>query len=158
MPDNMNTPATFAEVHNPAPAVFMDDDKFIADLTTRKTSYCSMAAETAEDKAKLFAAMNNPEKRLGDCINQTIYAKDLYCEVVDCMNRETGEVNSAPRIVIIDKDGIGYQAVSLGVYGAIKKLISVFGAPTWETPIPLTVKQITRGTNKMLTFDVGFKK
>lgn len=64
--------------------------------------------------------MNNPEHRLSEYINKTILAKDLFCEVVDCVNQETGEITPCPRIVIIDKNGEGYQAVSLGVYAQLK--------------------------------------
>lgn len=139
-------------------AYAMDEDsRFIANLTSRETTFCSLVANTAPEKAMLFKAMNNPEKRVGDCINMTIYAKDLYCEVVDCIDQHTREVQKCPRIVIIDKDGVGYQAVSLGVYSAIKKIIRVFGAPTWAEPLPLVVKQITKGDRKLLTFDVDFK-
>ena len=136
----------------------MDDNKnFVADLTSRQTTFCSLKANTLKERAMLFKAMNNPANRIGDCINMTINAKDLFCEVVNCVNQQTGEVQSCPRIVIIDDKGVGYQAVSLGVFSAIKKIIQVFGAPTWETPLPLVVKQITKGEKKLLTFDVDFK-
>lgn len=138
--------------------VYNDDDNFlIADLTSRVTTFCSLVANTPAEKANLFKAMNNPDKRIGDCINMTINAKDLFCEVVNCNNQQTGEVTACPRIVIIDDNGVGYQAVSLGVYSAIKKIIQVFGAPTWAEPLPLVVKQITKGERKLLTFDVDFK-
>lgn len=136
----------------------MDDNKdFVADLTSRQTTFCSLKANTLAEKAMLFKAMNNPANRIGDCINMTINAKDLFCEVVNCVNQQTGEVQGCPRIVIIDDKGVGYQAVSLGVFSAIKKIIQVFGAPSWETPLPLVVKQITKGERKLLTFDVEFK-
>ena len=136
----------------------MDDNKnFIADLTSRTTTFCSMVANSPKEKALLFKAMNNPEKRIGDCINMTINAKDLFCEVVDCINKETGEVQTCPRMVIIDDKGIGYQAVSLGVYSALKKVMQVFGQPTWKEPLPLKVLQITKGDRKLLTFDVELK-
>lgn len=135
--------------------MMMEENKgFIADLTSAKTTFCSLAADTREEKANLFKAMNNPEKRLGDCINMVIMAKDIYCEVVDCLNQQTGEVTQCPRIVIIDDKGVGYQAVSIGIYSALKKIIQVFGAPTWNEPIPLEIKQITKGDRKLLTFDV----
>lgn len=135
--------------------MIMEENKgFIADLTSAKTTFCSLSADTREEKANLFKAMNNPEKRLGDCINMVIMAKDIYCEVVDCLNQQTGEVTQCPRIVIIDDKGIGYQAVSIGIYSALKKIIQVFGAPTWNEPIPLEIKQITKGDRKLLTFDV----
>lgn len=131
-----------------------ENENFVADLTSRQTTFCSMTAETRKDKALLFKAMNNPEKRLGDCINMTINAKDLFCEVVRCINNDSGEISTCPRIVIIDDKGVAYQAVSIGVYNAVKKLINVFGLPTWKEPLPITVKQITKGDRKILTFDV----
>lgn len=135
--------------------VFMDEGYSIAvDLTSAQTQFCSMTAKTPEEKAKLFNAMNNPDKRIGDCINMVINAKDLYVEVVNCTNEETGEVTACPRIVIIDDKGVGYQAVSVGIFSALKKVIQVFGAPTWETPVKLKVQQITKGSRKMLTLNV----
>lgn len=151
-----NTPFT-NESTAIAPVSMDDNNHIIADLTSRQTTFCSLIATTPTEKAMLFKAMNNPEKRVGDCINMTINAKDLFCEVVNCINQQTGEVKACPRIVIIDDKGVGYQAVSLGVYSAIKKIIQVFGAPSWETPLPLVVKQITKGDRKLLTFDVEFK-
>lgn len=124
------------------------------DMTTAQTQFCSMTASTDEDKAKLFNAMNNPDKRLADCINMKIKAKDLYIEVVNCTNEETGEITACPRIVIIDDKGVSYQAVSIGIYSALKKVIQVFGTPTWEKPVTLEVKQVSKGTRKMLTLNV----
>ena len=60
-----------------------DNNNFVVDLTTRTTQYCSMVANTPEEKAVLFNAMNNPANRLGDCINQTIKVKDVFVEVVN---------------------------------------------------------------------------
>lgn len=131
---------------------------FIGELTSREAVFCSMEPETEEDKRKLFNAMNNPEKRLADEINMTIRAKDLFCEVVTCQNvdESTGEVREAtlPRIVIIDDKGVGHQCVSIGVYSAMRKIISMFGPPTWEKPLPIKVKQITKGKKQMLTLEM----
>lgn len=135
--------------------VFADDAfNLEIDMTTRKTQFTSMVAKDDAEKAKLFNAMNNPDARIADNINKVIKAKDLYIEVVNCTNTETGEVTACPRIVIIDDHGKSYQAVSIGIYSALKKVIQVFGAPTWEKPIPLEVKQITKGDRKMLTLNV----
>ena len=150
----MNNQENAMVVTNQA-SVYADDGFNIqADMTTAKTQFCSMVAETKEDKAKLYNAMNNPDLRLADCINTQIKAKDLYVEVVNCTNEETGEVTACPRIVIIDDKGKSYQAVSIGIYSALKKVIQVFGAPTWAEPVTLEVKQISKGTRKMLTLNV----
>lgn len=149
----VHTPANTQAVANVNQ--FADDGFNIAvDLTTAKTQFTSMVAETDEAKAKLFNAMNNPDARISDMINKQIRAKDLYIEVVNCTNTETGEVTACPRIVIIDDKGKSYQAVSVGIYSALRKVIQVYGAPTWEKPITLEVRQITKGVKNMLTLNV----
>lgn len=141
---------------NTALAVMDEDERFIMDLTAeRKTQFCSMIPKNEDEEIVLFNAMNNPEKRIGDCINMTINVKHVFCEVVTCVNRETGETNMCPRIVLIDTDGVGYQAVSLGVFSALKKIFTIKGNPTtWKKPVKLQVVQITRGERKLLTFNM----
>lgn len=146
------------EVTTTAPATvttYDDDERMIVDLTERTTSYCSMVATTQDEKLTLYNAMNNPDKRLADCINEKISVKDVFVEVVKCENRETGEKQSCPRVVLIDENGVGYQCVSIGIFSALKKLFAVFGEPSaWEKPVTVKVKQISKGERKMLTLDV----
>lgn len=151
------TEVTEVAVQAAAPANKFDDMGFdiSVDLTSAQLSFSSLKAETDEEKARLFNAINNPSKRLSDCINMKIKAKDLYIEVVQCTNEETGVTTACPRIVIVDEAGESYQAVSLGIYSALKKVIQIFGAPTWEKPIPLEVKQVTKGARKMLTLNIS---
>jgi len=139
---------------------FMDDNKdFVADLTTRQTAYCSLQAETDEEKAVLFNLVNNPEKRISDMINLTIEVEHMFVETVTCVNEKTGERNDAPRIVLIDTNGVGYQAVSLGVFGSLKKILSLYGEPkTWTKPLPLAVKQRKKGEKNILTFEIDIPK
>lgn len=141
---------------NTALAVMDEDERFIMDLTAeRKTQFCSMVPKNEDEEIVLFNAMNNPEKRIGDCINMTINVKHVFCEVVTCVNRETGETNMCPRIVLIDTDGVGYQAVSLGVFSALKKIFAIKGSPTtWKKPVKLQVIQNTKGDRKILTFNM----
>jgi hypothetical protein len=137
---------------------YMDDDsKFIVDLTTRTTQYCSKDIDklTDGDKAVLFNAINSPDHRISDMINTTIMVKDVFVEVVNCTNEETGEQTSCPRTVLVDADGNGYQAVSLGVFGSMKKIFGVFGEPaTWKNPLPIKVKQLTKGKKNILNLSV----
>ena len=118
------------------------------------TSWVSFTADTHEEKVKLYNAMSNPDKKVADCINSTILLKDVYCEMIPMVNEETGEVSNTPRIVLIDKDGHSYQAVSFGVFNALKRIFDVFGTPTYETPLAVKVIQISSGKNKMLSLAV----
>lgn len=133
-----------------------EDDRLIAHLTdNRKVQYCSVIAKTQEEKIALFNAQNNPDHRLADMINIPLEITDVYAEVVDCVNKETGEVTKCPRIVLIDKDMVSYQAVSKGIFNSVSKLIAVFGNPHWDTPIVVVPTQITKGELKILTLRTG---
>ena len=116
--------------------------------------------DNENDKALFFNATSNPDYRLSDCINKTILVKDLFIEKIEMERKDkegnlTGEIDLVPRIVLIDTEGKSYQAVSTGVYNALNRLCMVYGMPTWENGIPLTVVQVTRGMNKMLTVKVA---
>lgn len=131
-----------------------DNEDFIADLTTRQQTFCSLIPKTEEEQDILFTAMNCPENRIKDCINMEIEIKDIYAEVVQCTNEKTGKKESAPRIVLIDSQGVGYQAVSIGIFGAVKKLLQAYDNPAvWKAPKKFIIKQISKGTDKsVLTF------
>lgn len=147
-----NEPLSVAENESNS-LVNVDGKAMILDLTTRQTSFCSMEAKTKADKVKLYQAMNNPSKRLSDCINLEIQLKDVYVEVVNCID-ELGVSQVCPRIVLIDKDGVGYTCVSIGVFSALKKLFQIFGLPTYKEPLTVVPSQITNGQNKILTLNV----
>ena len=134
--------------------VTMDGRHFIADLTSKEVSFCSMSAKTQEEKIKLYQAMNNPEKRLSECINLEIKMKDVYVEVVNLIDEITGQQIKAPRIVIIDDNGVGYTCVSIGIFSALKKIFQIFGVPTYSKPLTVIPTQITRGANKILTLNL----
>lgn len=119
-------------------------------------AFCSVKAETMEEKALVFNAANNPQHKIADFINKKIMLKDVYAETLELVNKETGELDKAPRIVLIDENGEAYECVSVGMFSALKKLIATFGEPTWETPIPVIVKQEKVTNGSMLTLSVKF--
>lgn len=116
--------------------------------------FCSVKGGDRKSKAKVYNAMNNPEHKVGDFINKTINVKDVLVEEIELANEETGELERAPRVVLIDDKGKAYQAVSAGMFNAIKNAIQVFGAPTWEEPLPMLIKQITVKNGSMLTAEI----
>ena len=117
---------------------------------------CSIKAETMEEKALVFNAANNPQHKVADFINKKIMVKDIYAETLELVNKETGEVDKAPRIVLIDEAGEAYECVSVGMFSALKKLIATFGEPTWEQPIPVVIKQEKVANGSMLTISVQY--
>ncbi len=116
---------------------------------------CSIAptGNRVED-AQIFAALNNPEYRVANFINKEIAVANVLIEIRELLNEETGVIETAPRVVLIDKDGKAYQAVSKGIFNAVKNAYQVFGPAPWEPPLKIEVKQVAVGKGSMLTFDV----
>ena len=117
-------------------------------------SYCSFAPETREDRARLYRAMTNPDHKISDCINQEIQLTDVYCEMVQMTNDETGEISQVPRCVLFAADGQTYAATSSGIYNALRRLSMVYGAPHWAEPIPVVIRQLQMGARRCYTLDV----
>lgn len=112
------------------------------DITAGGKGYCSMTA--ADDKARvtLYNACSNP-LRLSDMVNKRIRMLHVYAEIIQVINEKSGELVSVPRVIIIDESGKGYQAVSVGIYNSIKRIISMFGEPdTWEKPHTVEIQNV----------------
>lgn len=115
---------------------------------------CSVKAEDAASKAIVFNAATNPDYKVKSCINKKIRVKDLYAESIEVVNEETGEIVNVPRIVLIDDEGASYECVSVGMFSAIRKLVAVYGEPTWDPPLEVTVKEKPVGKGSMLTLQM----
>lgn len=123
------------------------------DLTEQNNFYSSLIPKDKKEETILFNAINNPDYKISDFINTEIVVQDVICEMVQCTNKETGEVSSVPRIILITPDNETYQAVSIGIYNSMKKVFAIKGLPeTWAEPIKIKIQQVTRGERKMLTF------
>lgn len=122
-------------------------------------SWFSGKANTQDEKINLYNATANPEFRINDEINMPIEVKDVSIEVIELVSENTGELQKCPRIVIIDSQYRGHVAVSTGVYNAMKRLFAQVGQPaTWDKPLTIIPKQITKGNRKILTFNIAVKK
>lgn len=136
------------------------------ELSGQGTSmFCSIQGGTHESKVAVFNASNNPDHKVGDFINKTIVVRDVLAEQVEVGKKdekgnpvldESGEpvMELVPRVVLIDMKGESYQAVSWGIFNALKKAIAIFGAPTWDEGLTILVKQVSVKSGSMLTFDV----
>lgn len=124
------------------------------DLQSHPNSYCSIRANSVEEKKALYNMMNSADERIADCINKVINVKDIYIESVEVKNEE-GISSIAPRIILMDTEGRTYASVSVGIYNSIRKLVQVFGEPTWADGIPVKVVQHTKGNRKMLSLVIA---
>lgn len=131
------------------------EDMDYANLITKgsETMYCSFEPKTPAEKKILYKAMSSPEKSIKDCQNLEIKCRDVFCETVECKD-DNGSITRCPRVVLIDDKGVAYQSVSFGVYNCLKRLFTVYGFPTWEEPITLIPKLVTKGKNQITTLEI----
>ena len=113
-------------------------------------NYFSGSVKTPEDKKRLVNAMNNPDKRLADVVNTVIAVRDLYVEQVEMANQETGELQTCPRIVLIEAEGVSYGCVSYGVLGSLKKIMAVYGPPTWDDHVTVKPVFVSKGNDRRI--------
>ena len=115
-------------------------------------SYCSIKGDTREALVAMYNAINSPDHKLSDFVGKKLNIKDISIERVENMNDETGEMATNARVVLIDDNGESYTCVSSGIYSAIKKLVAVFGEPTWEPALPVEVQNLsTKKGRKTMT-------
>lgn len=112
-------------------------------------NYFSGTVETFDEKKRLANAMSNPDFRLSDFINKTITVVDVFIEKAQVTSQNTGELVDIPRVVLIDDKGKSYSSLSFGVFNSLKKIISVFGFPTWKEGIPIEVQRIQKGDRQI---------
>lgn len=158
---NATAPATTPENTTPetTPDIIADDSNdalelssdvfgkinLARDIAGGGKGYCTMTAENKQAKATLYNAVSNPDK-ISDMINKEIKMIHFYVEIIQCANESTGGVVNVPRVVLIDENGKGYQAVSVGIYNAVKRIVSMFGNPAaWDSPVIVVPQNVDLG-------------
>ena len=105
-----------------------------------KKVYCSISANTLDEKKKLFNALEECDVLLNDCVGEEIRVKDVYVEEKQIVDESTGEIKPKFRTILFDENGKTYATGSYGVYNAVAKITLVFGLPSeWEEPITVKV-------------------
>lgn len=113
------------------------------DLTSSAAAYCSLIAADDQSRITLYNACSSP-KQLSDMINKQIKLLHVYVEVIQVISEQSGERVNVPRVVLIDDHGVGYQAVSIGIYNAVKRLLQTFGDPTtWSKAHTVEVQNVS---------------
>lgn len=120
------------------------------------TMLCSIDTSNAdrETSAKVFNALNNPNHRVADFINKEIQVENILIESADIVDEDTGTVDRVPRVVLISPEGESYQAVSMGMFNAVKNAYRCFGKAPWKPALIFTIKQRPVKNGSMLTADV----
>ena len=115
--------------------------------------YSSVDKSTNEGKKAMYKAMTTPDVKISDEVGKTITIKDVVLIPTEFIE-ENGNVRSGVRSAIIDSDGVVHGASSIGVANSLQAIFEVFGNPTYKDGLPVTVKQISKGQNRIITLDI----
>ena len=114
---------------------------------TGNKTYCSKQVKKEEEKKELFNALETCDALLNDCVGQEINIKDVYCEERDVVDEE-GVVKKKYRTILFDVNGQTYATGSYGIFNIMRKLMTIYGAPTWEEGIKVKVAKRPIGNGK----------
>lgn len=108
---------------------------------------------------RVFNAMNNPNDRVSNHINETISVQDYLIEMTeiedtDAYGNGLGSYSTVPRVVLVAPDGTSYQATSYGIANAVRNVVMVCGDAPWQPPVQLKIKQVPTKRGSMLTVDM----
>ena len=103
----------------------------------------SFDLSTEEGQAMAFAALADADD-LRDHLDETIYLTNYVAQAVEVNDAATGEVTEAVRVILIDKDGNNYSAVSNELRRGLSMLAGIYGPPAmWAEPKAVVVSEKT---------------
>jgi len=95
-----------------------------------------------EEQALMSRAMGAPDFKLEDILNETLILKHILAHDVDLVDKVTGEVKSATRIVLITEEEKTISTCSAGIYRSVQYLISITSEPPWIPGIRVKIKAV----------------
>lgn len=112
--------------------------------------YSSIKSENFADKLKIAAALTTSIP-IDENLNKEIKLVNFIVQPVDLVNEKTNEINTAPRVVMIDADGTAYHATSIGLLSSLENIVSVLGEPS-SWPAPVSIQVVKQKGNKGFSF------
>lgn len=111
--------------------------------------------DSIELKKLMFNLATSADIKLSDMVNKPFVIKGITFTQADVTNRETGELESRERVLVIDADGNTYHSVSSGLVNSLHAFANTFGSEQKgfyliEDDIPATV--VSKPTNNGHTF------
>jgi hypothetical protein len=115
--------------------------------------YTSIRGNDFATKKAVAAAVLGSQP-IGDHLGETLHLKDVIVLPVDLANSATGEIDTAPRVILIDKDGAAFHGTSIGMLSAVRNIFAVLGEPAeWPETVPVKIIR-KKGNNKFHFFTI----
>lgn len=121
----------------------MENNEIMLSSNNQKI-YSSIKASSVEEKKKLYNALEKCDALLNDIVGTEINIKDFYVEErIVTEDDEDGNEKSVVkyRTILFDTDGKSYATGSYGVYNALRRIVMVYGTPTWTEGVLVKVEK-----------------
>ena len=128
-----------------APVVHEENSLTLVDELNRnsKELYCSLPADTVEDKKAIFKVLGSADYKVADTLGTTINLRNVLVQKYEKVNQETGEVETKYRTILIDENGTTYASASKGLFTSCKRLFALMGLPEhWVESLPVKVEEV----------------
>lgn len=112
----------------------------------QNAGYCSIKAESEEEKIKLLNALENCDFLLNDIAPKEIEVKDVLIQQYE--KDVEGEKKTKYRTILFDTDGKTYITNSNFFFYALSKIFNVMGTPDkWAKPYTFEIykKEVQNG-------------
>ena len=139
-----------------APVVHEEASLTLVDELNRnsKELYCSLPADTVEDKKAIFKVLGSADYKVADTLGTTINLRNVLVQKYEKVNQETGEVETKYRTILIDENGTTYASASKGLFTSCKRLFALMGLPeNWTESLPIKVEEV-KTTQGFKTYEI----
>jgi hypothetical protein len=128
----------------------------IQGLNNPESAFYSSIKGTDFNARKAVAAALTSSTPIDESMGQTIQLVNFIVQPVDLVDDDSGEVTTAPRVILIDDEGKAYHATSVGLLSSVRNIVSVLGEPSdWPEPVAVRVEQ-QKGRNGFKFFTIKF--
>lgn len=97
--------------------------------------YSSIKNDTFEGKIAVAQALS-ASKPVADNLGTEFRLKHIIVQSVQIADDESGEINEAPRVTLVDADGNAFHGTSVGLLSAARNIIAQLGEPESWTASP----------------------
>jgi hypothetical protein len=116
-----------------------DVESAIEGLNTGAAIFSTVTGDDFDTKLLVMAAVID-SKPIDENINKVIELQNIIIQPVELTDEKTGEVNVAPRVVLLDADGTAYHGTSIGLLSSVRNIMATVGHPaSWPKPLSIVV-------------------
>ena len=113
--------------------------------------YSSIEATDFESRLKTASAVSD-SKPLREHLGEVIELANVVIQVIPMENEDTKELEDVTRVILIDKDGNSFHAISSVIFKDVQNLIGILGKPSsWPEPVSVAAKEDGKGRRRFMT-------